>query len=428
MFSNQIFGTALIGQYLALPLAFSILILSLRGFFKIGGNTITPMSMIFLAIAVNLGFGAVFRVIGGTINNYDLAVMLGLLFFVIVLLLVKEKFPQNPELNFLKTKNGLRPRMFGVAAICIYVIYFMLYRYDMTLELLWVAVLGLLPALFFIGAIYALKNRYRIFFFFLSVTCFFSILVYYNIVFSGGARINFVATLLGVFIIASWVWPSRLYKTLILFSFPFAMTWASVIEVTRYTNKAQVFNIEAFVRSLSSGEGLTSILAPYDNLVRIVSMSEIWGMRPLLEWFDQVIFTFFFWVPRLWWPNKPEGFGTIIVYELEPDLLSINHSMATSFLGEFVFYAGMFAPVLALVVVTIFVFFLNKLLNLVGRTSSSVWMVNYALLAFMSAQSLTLIWGGLASYAPRGFAALLGLCPMIFLWLFLRPYQLRARI
>jgi len=198
--------------------------------------------------------------------------------------------------------------------------------------------------------------------------------------------------------------------------------------LVRYTNKIPVFSIEAFIHAISTGAGMTSMLAPYDNLVRIVSKSETWGVRPFLEWFDQVIFFLFFWVPRVWWPNKPEGFGRIIVYELEPDLVSTNHSMAASFLGEFVFYGGMLGPILALVVVTIFVSLINKLLRLVGRASSIFFMINYSLLAYISAQSLTLIWGGLASYAPRGLSAALGIFPVILLFLFLRSYQLRVRI
>lgn len=428
MFSNQIFDMPLIGLDFAIPLALTFLFMCLWGFFKTGKHAITPLSMLFLALAVNLGFGAVFRVFIGACSVYDMAVILGLLCSVIVLLLIHERFPQNPEFSFLKMRKALSPRLFGFATISTYAIFFILYHFNRVFELFWVAVLGLFPAVFFIGAIYALKNKYKLFFFFLFAACFVSIYIYYKFVFGGGGRINVAATLLTVLVVASWVRPSWLYKTLILVSWPFAMTWASVIELTRYNSMEMQINIDTTVQAFSSGLGLTSVLAPYYRLVEIISLSGVWGMRPFLEWLDQVVFIVLFWFPRVWWPNKPESFSKIIVYELEPELGSTTHSIATSYLGDFVYYTGMLGPAMGVITIILFVSVINKALNLVGRTSSSVWMLNYALFAYMSVQSLTLIWGGLSAYAPRGIAAMFGLSAVIFLWLFFRSCNKHARI
>lgn len=428
MFSNQLFGIQLIGSNFAALLPFSLMFICIWGFFRTGGYSITPLSMIFLALAITLGFGSIFRALGGVYDTYHTAVNLGLLCSVIVLLLIHERFPKNPELNFLRMRNALSPGLFGVSASFIYAIFFTLYHYDHVFELFWGATLGLFPAVFVIGAIYALKNKFKLIFLALCVACLVSILAYYNFVFSGGGRINVVATLLAVVVIASWVWPSWLYKTLILISTPLALTWASVIELTRYTSTEKHININSAEQAFGSGLGLTSILAPYDGLVEIVSMSGIWGVRPFLEWFDQVVFSVFFWFPREWWPNKPMGFGKIIVYELQPELASTTHSMATSYLGEFVYYAGVLGPAMGIIIIILFTSIINKALDLVGRTSSSVWMLNYALFAYMSTQGLTLIWGGLASYVPRGIGAIFGFSAIIFTWLFLRSFDVRARI
>ena len=428
MFSNQIFGVPLIGLDFALLLALHLLFASLWGFLKSGGNVITPLSLIFLALVITLGFGAVFRVLGEKYNEYDVAVILGVLCSVIVLLLTRERFPHNPVNNFLKMRNALSPHIFGIVTISIYAIFFMLYLYDEVLELFWAAVLGLFPAVFLLGAIYALKKKLKSFSFFLGVTCLISIWMYYRFVFSGGGRINIAATLLAVVTVASWVWPSRLYKISILVIAPFALTWASVIELTRYQSIEMQVSVDATQQAFGKGAGLTSVLAPYDTLVDIVSLSGIWGVRPFLEWIDQVVFTIFFWVPRVWWPNKPEGFGKMIVYELQPDLGSTTYTMAASVFGEFVYYAGMLGPGLALVMIILFVSIINKALNWAGRTSSSIWMIHYALFAYMSAQGLTLIWGGLASYAPRGLAAMFGLSAVLCLWLFFRSFSVRAQI
>jgi hypothetical protein len=161
MFSNQIFGVPLIGLDFALLLALHLLFISLWGFLKSGGNAITPLSLIFLALAITLGFGAVFRVVGEKYNEYDVAVTLGVLCSVIVLFLTRERFPHDPVNNFLKMRNALSPHIFGMVAISIYAIFFMLYLYDEVLELFWVAVLGLFPAVFILGAIYALKKKLK---------------------------------------------------------------------------------------------------------------------------------------------------------------------------------------------------------------------------------------------------------------------------
>jgi hypothetical protein len=101
------------------------------------------------------------------------------------------------------------------------------------------------------------------------------------------------------------------------------------------------------------------------------------------------------------------GFARELALSLEP-AISINsgHSMAAGAVGEYVTYFGAAGPAIAVLLVVTHVFAIDRLIPTFdpkGRTFMSS-VIGVAL----SAQLLTLVWGGLQSFWTRGWNLLIG--------------------
>lgn len=131
---------------------------------------------------------------------------------------------------------------------------------------------------------------------------------------------------------------------------------------------------------------------------------------------EQWALMFFGWVPRDWWPSKPIGIGSSFVdMYLGRSGASLEHSTATGYFGEHLFYLPTFwwASVALLTLVVIALRWLIRRVSLPYRVpvmAFDVWLI-------------TLFWGGMASFGSRVW---LSTVPMIVYVLILKVLDRRS--
>ncbi|MFU8781338.1 MAG: hypothetical protein ACNA71_10010 [Kiritimatiellia bacterium] len=375
------------------------------------------MSVVYLAFAINLGLPAVYTAFMFGHDSYEVATSLGLLFLLVALMLTKHRTPTVPAMNGSNRRAWMRPGVFAVFVLGLYGAFLALYLYEPLFKAFWRPVIGLFPALFAASAFFALSANRYVLCAALGLAGLGSIAVYLNVAFDLFGRLNVAAMLLAVVIIASWVRPGWVYKVAILAAAPLGLAWAGL---HRTMGRDVTLGVESARYTFETGSGLGSIFAPFTTLADIVERSDVWGIRPATEWLEQVVFSVFFWVPRVWWSEKPEGFGRVMVYELLPQYSQTGHSMAASAYGEFVYYAGVLGPLSGTLLIIAFTRLLVWAQEWAAKSRSSVWIIYFVLLAYMLAQAMTLVWGGLAAYVVRGFAPVFGLAGLFLVWWLLR--------
>lgn len=115
-----------------------------------------------------------------------------------------------------------------------------------------------------------------------------------------------------------------------------------------------------------------------------------WG-----AWWDQVVLFFVGVFPRIWWPDKPFGFGFQYVLENFPQsYIDAGHNVATTLIGEHLYYLGIpmfvFGSLLAVLLVCSVYLYAGRLKSAGGEGALIVCLY-----------LPTFYWGGLASFSHR---------------------------
>lgn len=109
---------------------------------------------------------------------------------------------------------------------------------------------------------------------------------------------------------------------------------------------------------------------------------------------DQILFTFFVYIPRAIWPSKPFGFGfEYTVRHLDAYLADAGHSIASTLIGDHIYYLGYFGIITSLLIFLIIALITNALYKIKGLNGNGVLL--------FSASMLVLVWGGMTSFSAR---------------------------
>lgn len=114
----------------------------------------------------------------------------------------------------------------------------------------------------------------------------------------------------------------------------------------------------------------------------------------LSGFFDQIIFTFFIFIPRSIWPDKPYGFGfEYVVRHMETNLIDAGHSVASTLIGDHIYYLGYFGVFTSLIILSMIAAISNLLYRTNGLNGNGV--------LIFSASMMALVWGGMTSFSAR---------------------------
>ena len=106
------------------------------------------------------------------------------------------------------------------------------------------------------------------------------------------------------------------------------------------------FGVDTYGAALDGSGSVTQPLADFGRLLTLHDQGLL-----ALGYGSTLVVSALFFVPRLLWPDKPDGFGAVLTQILEPDLVSIDQSLAAHLGGEWLYdfgYPGLFAMVLAM--------------------------------------------------------------------------------
>jgi len=136
------------------------------------------------------------------------------------------------------------------------------------------------------------------------------------------------------------------------------------------------------------------------------------GVIDLSGWFDQVILIGLAVWPRVWWREKPLGFGAAWVADnMGPGYW--GHSIASTFVGEHLYYLGLGWGSLAAVASVVL---MTSAYNGMMRLSSLFGLGGYLVAVYLP----TFYWGGMASFATRFWIGLIPLLVAIAVFRLLR--------
>lgn len=111
-------------------------------------------------------------------------------------------------------------------------------------------------------------------------------------------------------------------------------------------------------------------------------------------YWDQIVYTFFIYIPRSIWPSKPNGFGfEYTVRHLGQSLIDSGHSIAATLIGLHIYFLGYLGIVTALIIFSIFAWIANILYKLKGLNGNGV--------LIFSSSMMVLVWGGMNSFSAR---------------------------
>src|SRR5690554_6659446 len=135
----------------------------------------------------------------------------------------KEKYSMSIDFRYLHESSF---RFVSASLVSIYLIFFLLYKYEPLLTIFWRSVLGMFPALFAFFAWRSMLRKRYVSLLFLSFSCVFTSFLYVFVVFSVDGRINAVVVPLAVAIVLSMLFPSRGYKIGLVLLFPLGLILA----------------------------------------------------------------------------------------------------------------------------------------------------------------------------------------------------------
>ena len=127
--------------------------------------------------------------------------------------------------------------------------------------------------------------------------------------------------------------------------------------------------------------------------------------------FDQILFTFFVFIPRDLWVNKPNGFGfEYTVRHFDQSLIDAGHSIASTLIGDHIYFLGYLGTISSIIVLSLIAYAINFFYKIKGLNGNGV--------VVFSSSMMVLVWGGMTSFSAR--IALPGMVFIIVLLLFRR--------
>lgn len=136
-----------------------------------------------------------------------------------------------------------------------------------------------------------------------------------------------------------------------------------------------------------------SAYGPYRLASEFIDISNEKGID-FLGFFDQILFTFFVYIPRVIWIDKPYGFGfEYTVQHLDQYLVDAGHSIASTLIGDHIYYLGYFGIISSLIVFGVIALLTKLLYRIPGLNGNGV--------LIFSASMMVLVWGGMTSFSAR---------------------------
>lgn len=130
---------------------------------------------------------------------------------------------------------------------------------------------------------------------------------------------------------------------------------------------------------------------------------------------DQLVFSLFVFIPRDLWEDKPLGFGfEYTVRHLASHLIESGHSVASTLIGDHIYYLGYLGIFSGIIVLITLAFIANFLYRIKGLNGNGV--------IIFSASMMVLVWGGMTSFSAR--IALPSIIFLIF-FVFLKNFIIR---
>lgn len=151
-----------------------------------------------------------------------------------------------------------------------------------------------------------------------------------------------------------------------------------------------------------------SAFSPYRLASTFVNHAREFGVD-LPGLLDQIVFSFFVFVPRSIWSGKPYGFGfEYTVQHLDQYLIDAGHSIASTLIGDHLYYLGLWGMFTSLAMYRIIAFGNNWLYSIKGLNGNGS--------VVFAASMVVLPWGGVTSFSARVFMPLFVVLLVIFIY------------
>ena len=136
-----------------------------------------------------------------------------------------------------------------------------------------------------------------------------------------------------------------------------------------------------------------SAFSPYRLASSFIDRYNLNGFDPTGYW-DQVLYFFFMFIPRAIWEDKPNGFGfEYTIRHLDPRLVDAGHSVASTLIGDHLYFMGYLGIVTSLVFFSLIAFATNAFYEIKSLNGNGV--------LIFSASMMVLVWGGMTSFSAR---------------------------
>jgi hypothetical protein len=216
-----------------------------------------------------------------------------------------------------------------------------------------------------------------------------TVLVFWETVFTGFGRLNLVAIALVGIVVASGRRSRRTVKAMVLTGVSPAL-WLLIL--TR--------------EALPTTTGIT-----YDGIGSVVYPVRYFG--ELVQGHASGLFAFSggqaleatltVWIPRSWWPGKPEGFGAVLTPLLAPATVGTNNSLAAHAYGEWYFDFGWAGVIVMVLFLGVFIWAVDRLLARATATPLDTrrQLVPLVVAVLLVVDMPNLMWVGTFGYVAR---------------------------
>jgi hypothetical protein len=234
---------------------------------------------------------------------------------------------------------------------------------------------------------------------------------YFLFSFTGGGRLILAALTLSLLLVLNYHSPQYWHKWVCILTLVPGLVWAG------YVRSGQDDLFEGTKTVATNADGLGSLYAPLETFADLLDLNAAGELdRAHTRWGGTFVTSALFWVPRDWWPGKPEGLGRELVHLLRPDRLHTGHSMAALNHGEWLVNFGL----VGLLIGAFALGWALRLLDIALRRaheSSKPDPFRAALLAVVTGHLVLYAWADSFSFMSRAGLILL------FLWLAKQAYE-----
>ena len=161
----------------------------------------------------------------------------------------------------------------------------------------------------------------------------------------------------------------------------------------------------SFSSTLSSGEGAGSLFSTYrdsEYVIRDISSNRFQVVNG-----ESHVAAILFWVPRIFWESKPEGFGKQLVIWYYPSYVDTGFSLAASFIAEAYANFKYFGIPIAILMCYLIFWFISKNLNNYTNSINYKHLRNKLIAICFLCVIPDFIWGGLQTYLIRSVGSAL---------------------